>query len=118
MHELSFAQQVLDGVLREAEAYPGCRIVRVRLRAGEMLALEPASLRFCLDAIAVGTAMEGAVIEMEEEPLALDCPQCGRVPAAGRMDPVCPKCGQPGVVAPATDLIIEEIELDEQDGQT
>lgn len=66
MHEMSFAEQVLEQVLREAAAYPGLRVTRVALRAGERLAIEPASLRFCLEAIAADTAMDGAVLDYEE----------------------------------------------------
>ena len=49
MHELSFAQQILETVQREAAGFGGVRVTRVKLRADEYLALEPASLRFCLD---------------------------------------------------------------------
>jgi hydrogenase nickel incorporation protein HypA/HybF len=66
MHELSFAQQVLESVIRQADAYPGCNITRMKLCAGGDLALEPASLRFALEAIAVGTCAEGADIELSE----------------------------------------------------
>lgn len=61
--------------------------MRVRLRAGEALALEPASLRFCLEAISVDTVMNGARIEMVED-------------------------GELG-----SELIVEEIEIDEEDTQ-
>ena len=68
MHELSFAQQILDAVQSEAEKYPEARVVRIRLRAGERLALEPASLTFCLNAIAEGTSAEDAHIEIQPVP--------------------------------------------------
>lgn len=68
MHELSFAQQILESIERETAAYPGCTVAKVKLRAGDMLALEPASLRFALEALAVGTAMEGAAVELQEYP--------------------------------------------------
>ena len=112
MHELSFAEQVVESVQREAAKYPGYAVTRVRLRAGELLAIEPASLRFCLEAISVGTVMENAAIEMTESAAALDCSNCGRVPIESLLNPHCPKCGKPGQVVGA-DLIIEEIELDD-----
>ena len=68
MHELSFAEQILDSVQAEAGKYPDARIARIRLRAGERLGLEPASLTFCLNAIAAGTSAQDAHIEIEAAP--------------------------------------------------
>ena len=94
MHELSFAQQILETIQRETAGYEGARVTRVKLRADEFLALEPASLRFCLESISQDTIMDGAEIDIEEvaAPPGSDRPLFG----AG--------------------LVIEEIELDEQDG--
>lgn len=66
MHEMSFAESILDGVQRELAGYPGCRVLRVSMRASELLALEPASLRFCLEAVTAGTALEGARFDLRE----------------------------------------------------
>jgi Zn finger protein HypA/HybF involved in hydrogenase expression len=67
MHEMSFAEQVLEVVAREAEAaVPGAKVARVKLRAGTLLALEPASLQFALEAISADTSLEGARFEYEE----------------------------------------------------
>ncbi len=118
MHELSFAQQILENVEREARNYPGCRVVRIRLRAGEMLALDPASLRFAMEAISVDTAAEGAVVEMDEVTQQLECPRCGTVPAEAPLGTRCPECGGEGTLTAATELTIEEIELDDEDGET
>lgn len=85
---MSFAEQVLECVVREAAGYPDSRVSRVRLRAGIALALEPASLRFCLEAIAADTVMDGAHIEMVED------------------------------AELGSELIVEEIELDEEDNQS
>jgi len=116
MHELSFAQQILESVVREAEEYPGHKVIRIKMRAADALALEPASLRFCLEAIAVGTVAEGAAIEFEETSPEIECPRCGRGPAESRFDAICPQCGAAAVIVASTDLVIEEIELNEHDG--
>lgn len=115
MHEMAFAEQILENVQRETEAFGDCIVTRVRLRAGERLALEPASLRFCLEAISVGTCMEGAVIEFREVGPELDCPVCGRVTVASALDTVCPTCGQACPPTMGTELILEEIELNDED---
>lgn len=69
MHEMSFAEEVLDVVLREAAAYPGARVSRVRVRVGSLLAIEPASLRFSLEAISLDTPAAGACVEIIEQPV-------------------------------------------------
>jgi hydrogenase nickel insertion protein HypA len=112
MHELSFAEQVLDGVLQETEAWPASRITRIKLRAPESLALEPASLRFALEALSADTQAEGAeIIIAEEAGVMLECGNCGSVKAETRAEPVCPHCGAPCRQRGA-ELVIEEIELD------
>ncbi len=115
MHELSFAAQILETVQREVAGYPGCRVRRIKLRAGEMLALEPASLRFCLEGIAEGTVMEGAQVDFEEIPAEMNCPVCGKVRMRSPVDRLCPQCGEIGKPLGNTELILEEIDLDEQD---
>ncbi len=117
MHELSFAENILKVVEKTARAHGGGRVARVSLRVGTMSGVDKKSLRFCLDAIASGTLMAGARIEVVDAEPALVCKSCGRSPLAGASAPVCPKCGRPAEVSPATDLYVEEIELndDEED---
>lgn len=117
MHEFSFAEQIYERVLSEVDKHPGYRVSRIKLRATEALALEPASLRFCLEAITVGTAMEGAELDMDETGPEIECPNCGRVTVGSLLDPVCPVCGSLGSLSQSTELIIEEIELSEQEDQ-
>lgn len=118
MHELAFAEQVLEEVQREAHKYPGSKVVRVKLRAGELLALEPSSLRFCLEAVSAGTVMECARIDICESGPEISCPSCGIAPASASLGATCPRCGQEGRLELPTHLIIEEIELDDEDGPT
>ena len=117
MHELSFAIEILERVQHEAERFPSCRVERVRLGAGELLCIDNASLAFCLEAIAAGTVMDAARIEITEVPLELECARCGRAPVATALDPRCPACGGTGAIVSGRDLVIEEIEIHEPDGE-
>ncbi len=117
MHEMSFAVQIFENVAREAGRYPGSRVVKIKLRAGEALAIEPASLRFCIEAISADTPLEGADVEVVEEPMCVECPRCGRVPVASLRNPVCPECGSPARLARDVALTIEEIELDDEEAE-
>lgn len=115
MHELSFAQQIVDSVLKQTAAYPGAQVSRIKMSASEALALEPASLKFAIEALSTGTPLENATIELVETGLEADCDNCGRVRIDSLFAAECPQCG--GTVTPVltSELTIEEIELDEQD---
>lgn len=114
MHELGFAAQILESIEREVREYPNCRVTRVRLRAGDLLAIDKASLAFCLEGISAGTVMEGAAIDLRTAQPELECPRCGPVVVEHARAVVCPRCGQSGgKVRGADELVIEEIELDE-----
>ena len=135
MHELSFATEILDRVQHEARSFQAstvcrghslsngdklltnCKVARVRLGAGELLCIDNASLTFCLEAIAAGTVMENARIEIEVRPLEFECARCGRRPAVTALDQRCPGCGDAGEFVSGKDLVIEEIEFNEPDGE-
>lgn len=65
MHELGIAQDILKVALTEAEKHNGRRISTLHVKLGEASHIEPASLEFCLEAMARGTIAEGARIEIE-----------------------------------------------------
>ena len=115
MHEMSFAESILRVVSRASRENGRRPVTRVVLKVGKMSGVDPASLRYCLDAIASGSAMEGAKIDVVEVAPGLVCARCGRLPIGEARAPVCPKCGGPAEVSPATDLYVEEIELNDEE---
>ncbi len=115
MHELSFAEQIVDAVKLAVVEYPNAKVTTLRLRAGQWLALEPASLKFCLDTISINTVLEGAEVQIEEVGPELICQECGRIPVEMNAETKCPTCGLPGELTHARELIVEEIELDDEE---
>lgn len=78
MHEMSITLSMLD-IVKEHMARHGVeRLRQVRVRIGEMSAVEPESLRFCFEASIKDTPLDGAVLEVEEVPLTGRCRECGR----------------------------------------
>lgn len=63
MHELALATEVVSICAARAD---GARVVRVRLEVGKLAAVLPDALRFCFDACANGTAVEGATLDIIE----------------------------------------------------
>jgi hydrogenase nickel incorporation protein HypA/HybF len=93
MHEMSLA----GGILRVVEdaASRDCfrRVSRLSLEAGALAGVEVNALRFALEAMAPGTLLEGALIEIDEPAASAWCMRCSRsVSILSRTDP-CPACG-------------------------
>lgn len=114
MHEASLAGGILKLVEDAAARDPFARVRQLSLRAGALAGVEVRALRFALEAIAPGTRLEGARIEIDEpagQAWCLRC--CTTVAIATRADP-CPRCGshqiQPtgGTTLEVVDLIVED----------
>lgn len=93
MHELSLAGGILRIVEDAARREGFQRVSSLRVEAGRLSGVEIPALRFALEAIAAGTVLEGARIDIDEPPGAAWCMSCSRqVTIAQRGDP-CPACG-------------------------
>lgn len=93
MHELSLAAEILRLVQASAARDPFNRVALLRLEAGALAGVEVPALRFALDAIAPGTCLEGATIQIDQPPGRAWCPHCAaEVEIDSRADP-CPMCG-------------------------
>lgn len=95
MHEMSIVASMLETVKDQMEKNGARQLKALKMRIGEMTALEPDSLRFCFDVSIEGVhALDGAVLEIEEVPLMGRCSSCD---AEFRLEQyfqsVCPKCG-------------------------
>lgn len=94
MHELSIANSVLEAVRAEMQRRPGARLVKVGLRVGELAGLDPEAVRFGFDALARGTDLESASLEIEFCPRRQRCPACGREFTVADFDVKCPGCAE------------------------
>ena len=93
MHEVSLAGGILRVVEQTRERDPFERVTHLRLEAGPLSGVEISALRFALEAIAPGTCMAQAEIEIDEPAAAAWCLPCGQtVEIRSRLDN-CPLCG-------------------------
>lgn len=93
MHEVSLAGGVLRVVEDAAAREHFLHVKRLTLEAGVLAGVEVRALRFALEAIAPGTVLEGALIEIDEPAGSAWCMHCvASVTLASRADP-CPRCG-------------------------
>jgi hydrogenase nickel incorporation protein HypA/HybF len=73
MHELAIAESVVSSVLDRTDG-PVCV---VRLRVGRLSGVVPDALTFCFELATSGTRLEGATLEIEDQPGSARCRTCG-----------------------------------------
>jgi len=93
MHEASLAGGILQLVEDAARREHFRRVGRLRLEAGQLAGIEVRALRFALEAIAPGTLLDGATVEIDEPPGQAWCMACAATVALARRGDACPRCG-------------------------
>lgn len=92
MHEMSVTRSILEIVRREMAANDIKKLRKLKLRVGELTAIEPEALRFSFDVSIKGTALEGALLEIEETVLRGRCLKCFEEFRITAFENRCPKC--------------------------
>jgi hydrogenase nickel incorporation protein HypA/HybF len=115
MHELSIVSSIVDTVTESLAAYPGARVVEVRLRVGALASVVEDSLQFCYGIATEGTALEGSKLVVNVLPVRMHCVPCGQdVELEGVQSFRCPKCGEPCFdLRQGRELEIDSIEIDD-----
>ena len=115
MHELSIVSSIVDTVTESLAAYPGARVLEVRLRVGALASVVVESLEFCWGIAAEGTAMEGSKLVENVLPVVMHCVHCrADVELEGVQSFRCPKCGEPcSDLRQGRELEIESFEIEE-----
>ena len=93
MHEMALTESIVEIALEEARRQGARRVTRLFLDIGALSHVELGALEFCFDAVAAGTAAEGAALEIAHIPGCGWCADCEKsVPLAERFAS-CPDCG-------------------------
>jgi hydrogenase nickel incorporation protein HypA/HybF len=92
MHEVSLIEDVIALVERERTRQAFTRVNRIRLEVGLLGYAEPDALRFCFDAVALGTIAEGSWLEIETVAGEGLCERCGRTAPMDERFAACPDC--------------------------
>lgn len=93
MHEASLAGGILQLVERTAERERFARVTHLRLEAGQLAGVESRALRFALEAIAPGTLLDGARIDIDEPSGEAWCMDCSVTVQIAQRGDACPHCG-------------------------
>lgn len=97
MHEMSITMSMIDIVSEEMKKRGIERLERLRIRVGELTAVEPHSLLFCFDICTRDTPLEGAELDIEEVPLKGTCMDCGEEFHMEGLLSFCPGCEGPRI---------------------
>jgi hydrogenase nickel incorporation protein HypA/HybF len=113
MHELSLTESIVEIAAETAKREGASRVRRVFVDIGSLSHVEPEALLFCFEAVAAGTIVEGARLEIARVAGEGRCADCGRtVPLAERFGP-CPECGGFSVQMTAgNEMRVREIEVE------
>lgn len=92
MHEASLAGGVLQLVEDAAKRERFTRLDSLRLEAGQLSGVDARALRFALEALAPGTLLAGARIDIEEPPGQAWCMDCSQTVSIIQRGDACPLC--------------------------
>ena len=115
MHELAIAQNIVEIVQESVPKaqIPAVRIVKVR--AGKLAGVVPDSLEFCFSAIACGTELQGARLQIDRIPATGRCKACAIGFTIEEYAFSCPICGSVEIeLVSGTELEVSEIEISEE----
>lgn len=93
MHEMSLAEGIIELVEDAARREGARRVGLVVVEIGQLAAVEPEALRFCFAAVARGSVVEAAVLDIVDVPGTGCCPDCAATVALSERWAVCPACG-------------------------
>ncbi|MBI2471286.1 MAG: hydrogenase maturation nickel metallochaperone HypA [Planctomycetes bacterium] len=114
MHELSIVTSMISIVRENMVRHGAGRLNKIKIRVGEMSAVEPEALRFCFEACAGGTDMEGVILDIEEVPVMGQCLNCKKeFQLTLYLDSRCPVCGgEAGGYVSGSELDIVSMEVE------
>jgi hydrogenase nickel incorporation protein HypA/HybF len=118
MHEMGIALQIME--IAAASIPPelkGVTVAKVNLRIGKLAAVVPDSLRFCFEIATKDTALDGAVLHIDEIPVVARCNDCNIEWTIEKAVFQCEKCGGGSLkILSGRELDIDSIEIAEEDG--
>jgi hydrogenase nickel incorporation protein HypA/HybF len=113
MHEVALAESIIALIEDERRRQAFSRVRMVCVHVGALGPVAPDALRFCFDAVATGTAADGAALSIVMVPGAGKCAACHRIVALADRFGACSLCGCEDVRLIAGDeLRVAELEVE------
>jgi hydrogenase nickel incorporation protein HypA/HybF len=108
MHELSVTQDIVRTVVDNTD---GRTVTGVRIRIGALSGIVPEAVRFCFDLAASGTTLDGASLQIDDEPGRGRCRVCGTEFDMPELLPRCPCGSTDAEVVAGRSLIVVSVEV-------
>ena len=117
MHELAICEQILAVALQAAQQAGDVKIIRVRVKAGEMRHIIPDLMSHYFEFLTKDTPAFGAKLEINTIPARARCRECDEEYKAENFDFTCPSCGEknPELIS-GMELLLEDIEVEDVGG--
>ena len=113
MHEMSLTESLVELIENEREKQGFSRVRSVQVAIGALGHVDPDAVRFCFDAVARGTVVEGARLDIRTVPGRAWCLDCAKTISIADRMAACPECGQHRLqVTGGNDLRLDELEVD------
>lgn len=117
MHEMGIALRIVEIATDSLPAdLRAARVTKVNLKVGKLAAVVPESLRFCFDVAVKDSALEGAILSIEEVPVVARCKDCRAQWTIDEPVFVCQACQSGSLeILSGRELDIESIEIVEEE---
>jgi hydrogenase nickel incorporation protein HypA/HybF len=114
MHELSIAESIVEIVKKSIAGDKTGSVESVKVKLGNLVGIEPESLRFCFEAASQGSTAQGANLKIEQVPALYRCQPCGSLFEGKGTFTVCSSCKNSRIeLISGDELDVVEIELKE-----
>ena len=92
MHESAIVESMLRVVLKHAQAADAARVTGVNLTLGPFTDESAEAIQYYWDTLSEGTLADGAVLRFDQEPIEMQCGDCGLVFSPADHPADCPAC--------------------------
>jgi hydrogenase nickel incorporation protein HypA/HybF len=92
MHEMGFANSILEAVRTQVARHPGIVPSKVGIKVGELAAIDSDALQFCFQALIQDTDLRSLKLEIEICPRLHRCGRCGHTFVVRDYEFCCPQC--------------------------
>jgi hydrogenase nickel incorporation protein HypA/HybF len=93
MHELSIAMKIVEVSSEELVRQGGGRVTAVHLRLGPLSGVIKEALLSAYELACDNSPLSGSRLIVEDEPIEVDCPNCGQQPVESIQEMRCVRCG-------------------------
>lgn len=113
MHEMTLMGGVFEAIERTISKYNVKRVLKVKLKVGELTNAVPEALALAFEAYCQGTVCEGAELAVERVPILARCRNCRLEFRMKTLFFICPECRNTSIeVLQGEELLLESLEVE------